>query len=134
MKKLNFAKRILTGLLFVNLVLSLQSFTGVNPADDIKPLVEYVGASEEFFLFKVSFTKPMEMNGKSVMIRISANNGEEIFKEVYKDTQAERIFKISKADINKLVFDINTSKQKRRFQFVLTTSYKEEVNVNIIEK
>ncbi|MEP6710824.1 MAG: hypothetical protein ABJA37_00330 [Ferruginibacter sp.] len=133
MKTVPSFKNILSTAFLSLIFLALQSFYDgskkLKTNDEITAQVNYVGVSEDYFLFRVSFAKLNLENRKKVEIKILTNDKDEIFAEQYSNSQMSTIFKISKAEVEKISFRIANKGKINNYRFNVRSSYQETVNV-----
>jgi hypothetical protein len=112
-------------------LLAVQSFTiDHTKKDRRKPAsqVSYTGETGQFLLFTVKLGEEA-VTGKPAKITISANNQDEIFDETCTTRKTEMLFKINKADIEKISFLICINGKRDYFDFDVKRTYMEQVDV-----
>lgn len=120
--------------------LTMQAFTITN--DDkknpgkktaISAKVNFMGIKEDQLLFSVSFEKENPENKKQTEIKVIANGEYEIFSDLYRNSQAQMLFKINTSNIEKVAFEISNTGEKINYSFDVKASYKEEITVLLVK-
>ncbi len=133
MKTADFFRKVVS-IAFVGVCfLALQSFyegsKKVKNINEISTRVIYVGMSEDYLVFKVSFTKLHPQNTKKVEIRILLNDNEEIFTRQYGDDTMAVLYKINKAEVETLSFQLINRRTKIQHRFNVHLTLREILEV-----
>ena len=117
------------GLSFIALQSFYEGGKKLKNTNEISTRVNYIGMSEDYLIFKVSFTKLNSPNTKKVEIRILANDKEEIFTRQYGDDTMTILYKISKAEVETLSFQLINRRTKIQHRFNVHLTLREILEV-----
>jgi hypothetical protein len=126
-------KKLAYLLLMITVAFMTKSSMAADPprhrAAAIYAQVQYAGESDDYLLFKVKLTAEGDSSVKHIEVNIFAANPDEAFTETYPLSKTETIFKVKKADIEKISFCIVTRGKRTYFYFDVKRTYKEEIDV-----